>query len=83
MQQNGGTLKHLPVSERRGDTRGHPVCDSIYVARPGQAQPQTGRVRGWEEGWRGRGWAGAALGDRVSFGDDENVLETEVMFTRP
>ena len=53
------------------------MCDSIYMKRPEQANPQGQRVHSWLPGAGGEGWRVTAHGDGVSSLGDENVLELD------
>ena len=66
------------AEQKKPDTKGHTVCESIYMECPEKANQWRGKGDLWSPGSEGRReWRGTAHQDQVSFWRNENTLELD------
>ena len=66
------------AEQKKPDTKGHTMCESISIECPEKANQWRGKVDLWSPGSEGRReWRGTAHRDQVSFWRNENTLELD------
>lgn len=66
------------AEQKKPDTKGHTVCESIYMECPEKANQWRRKGDLWSPGSEGRrGWRGTAHQDQVSFWRNENTQELD------
>ena len=75
---NVESARNHHAEQKKPDTKGHTVCESISMECPEKANQWRGKVDLWSPGSEGRGeWRATAHGDQVSFWRNENTLELD------